>query len=148
MCPRPMRFRRVFAEPSFNFFKPAGVALRTLAEVVLTVDELETIRLKDYEGLGQIKSAEIMNISQPTFQRVYNSARKKIADAIINGKAIRIQGGRYCIHSGLEKRKDETNASKVDNCICRVCGFETLHIRGEPCSGRKCPKCGSAMARV
>ena len=90
-----MRCRRVFSEPSVSFFKPAGAPLRGLPEIILTVDELETIRLKDHEGLDQTKSAESMNISQPTFQRIYNSARKKIADVIVNGKAIRIEGGNY-----------------------------------------------------
>jgi len=95
-----MQFRRVFSEPSVNFFKPAGTSLRGLPEIILTVDELETIRLKDCEGFDQTKSAESMNISQPTFQRIYNSARKKIADAIVNGKAIRIEGGHYRVGRG------------------------------------------------
>ncbi len=99
-----MHFRRVFSEPSVNFFKPAGTPLRGLTEIILTVDELETIRLKDYEGLDQTKSAGSMKISQPTFQRIYNSARKKIADAIVNGKAIRIEGGCYRIGRGAFAR--------------------------------------------
>lgn len=93
--PRPRRFRRVRCRPGFTYFKPAGVRKRSLEEAILTIDEFEAIRLKDHEGLDQTEAAEKMSISQPTFQRLYESARKKIADAIVNGKAIRIEGGSY-----------------------------------------------------
>jgi predicted DNA-binding protein (UPF0251 family) len=88
-------FRRVFFEPGVTHFKPAGARLAGLAETVLTVDEFEAIRLKDHEDMDQTKAATKMGISQSTFQRVYESARKKIADALVNGKAIRIEGGNY-----------------------------------------------------
>ena len=78
-----------------NYFKPARIPIRDLEEVILTVDEFEAIRLKDLDGLDQSDAAKRMNISQPTFFRLLNSARKKIADAIVNGKAIRIEGGKY-----------------------------------------------------
>lgn len=74
---------------------PAGTPLGHLEEVVLTVDELEAMRLKDVEGMNQEQAAERMNISQPTFHRLLESARKKIADALVTGKAIRIHGGHY-----------------------------------------------------
>jgi len=93
--PRPRRCRRVWLEPNITYFKPAGIPVRELEEVVLTVDEFEAIRLKDLEGLEQEEAAKKMNISQPTFFRLLNSARKKIADAIVNGKAIKIEGGSY-----------------------------------------------------
>jgi len=89
--------RRVFCNPEFTYFKPAGARLSELEEIILTVDEFEAIRLKDHEDLEQTQAAEKMGISQPTFQRIYESARKKIADAIVNGKAIRIEGGNYKI---------------------------------------------------
>ena len=92
---RPRRCRRVWFEPNITYFKPARVPMRNLKEVIITVDEFESIRLKDLEGLDQIKAAKKMNISQPTFFRLLDSARKKIADAIINGKAIKIEGGNY-----------------------------------------------------
>jgi predicted DNA-binding protein (UPF0251 family) len=95
MPPRPRIFRRVMFEPGVTFFKPAGARMRGLEQVVLTVEEFESIRLMDHEGLKQTEAAERMKISQPTFQRVYESARKKVADAIVNGKAIRIEGGHY-----------------------------------------------------
>ena len=64
--PRPRRCRRVRFEPSTTYFKPAGIPIRSLEEVVLTVDEIEAIRLKDGEGMSQEQAAEKMNISQPT----------------------------------------------------------------------------------
>ncbi len=93
--PRPRICRRVGLEPDVTYFKPAGVPIRQLEEVILAVDEFEAIRLKDLEGLEQGEASKKMNISQPTFFRLLDSARKKIADAIINGKAIRIEGGKY-----------------------------------------------------
>jgi predicted DNA-binding protein (UPF0251 family) len=93
--PRPRRCRRVWLEPNVTYFKPAGIPVRELEEVVLTVDEFEAIRLKDLEGLEQEEAAKKMNISQPTFFRLLDSARKKIADAMVNGKAIKIEGGSY-----------------------------------------------------
>jgi predicted DNA-binding protein (UPF0251 family) len=95
MSPRPKILRRVGCKPWFTYFKPAGSRMTSLEETTLTIDEFEAIRLKDYEGLDQKEAARKMNISQPTFQRIYESARKKIADAIVNGKAIKIEGGLY-----------------------------------------------------
>ncbi len=92
---RPRRCRRVGFQPSTTYFKPAGVRIRELEEVVFTVEEFESIRLKDLKGLDQEECAKSMNISQPTFHRLVLTARQKIADAIVNGKAIRIQGGNY-----------------------------------------------------
>lgn len=80
-----------------RYFKPQGIPLRLLNEEILTFEEIEAVRLKDLEGLKQENCAKKMNISQPTFHRLVLSARKKIADAIINGKAIKIGGGNYKI---------------------------------------------------
>jgi len=92
---RPIKWRRVAFIPEVTYFKPAGIPLRVLDEVRLTVEEAEAIRLKDLEGLEQEPGAEKMNISRPTFQRVLSSARQKIAGALLNGKAIRIEGGNF-----------------------------------------------------
>ena len=92
---RPFKCRRVTTIPGVTYFKPAGIPLRLLEEIHLSVEEAEAIRLKDMKGLEQEEAAEIMNISRPTFQRVLSSARKKVADALLNGKAIRIGGGNY-----------------------------------------------------
>ena len=93
--PRPFRTRRIGQMPGTTFFKPAGARINELEEVVLTNEEYESLRLKDVEELDQNSCAEKMDVSQPTFNRVLNSARKKISDAIVNGKAIRIEGGNY-----------------------------------------------------
>lgn len=92
---RPKRCRKVRFNPKITYFKPRGVPLRELEEVVLHIEEFEAVRLKDLEGLEQGECAKKMNISQPTFHRVLLSARKKISDAIINGKSINIEGGNY-----------------------------------------------------
>jgi len=81
--------------PGVTYFKPAGTPLRTLEEVRLSVEEAESIRLKDLEGLEQEQCAEKMSISRPTFRRVLESARQKMADALLYGKAIRIEGGNF-----------------------------------------------------
>ncbi len=87
---RPRLCRRIGFNPNITYFKPQGIPLRELKETLLEIDEFEAIRLKDLEGLEQEGCAKKMNISQPTFHRILLSARKKITDAIINGKAIKI----------------------------------------------------------
>lgn len=85
-----------------TYFKPAGIRWVDLEETALAVDEFEAVRLKDLEGLDQETAARRMTVSQPTFHRILASARAKIADAIVNGKAIRIEGGIYRMN-GKEK---------------------------------------------
>ena len=92
---RPKRKRSVYNQVNFDYFKPSGVPLIELNEVNLNVEELEAIRFKDYDKLEQKEAADKMHVSQPTFHRMLKEARKKIADALINGKAIKIQGGNY-----------------------------------------------------
>ncbi len=84
--PRCLRFR-----PDVYYFKPQGIPLRELEEIVLLPDELETLKLYEIDGLEQTEAAEKMKISQPTFARTLESAQKKVAQAIIKGKAIRIE---------------------------------------------------------
>jgi predicted DNA-binding protein (UPF0251 family) len=88
-------WRRVDSLPQVTYFKPAGIPLAHLQEVRLSIEEAEAIRLKDIEGLEQDDCAQKMKVSRPTFARILLSARKKIADALLNGKAIRIEGGNY-----------------------------------------------------
>ena len=92
---RRQLWRRVSFIPPITYFKPAGRPLVGLDEVQLLVEEAETIRLKDLEGLEQEECAQRMSISRTTFSRVLDSARQKIADALLNGKAIRIEGGNF-----------------------------------------------------
>jgi len=95
--PRPRKCRRVSCEPQVTYFKPAGVPLRELEELEITIDELEAIRLVDSIKKDQIAASKNMGISQPTLHRLLLSARKKIADALANGYAIKINGGNYYI---------------------------------------------------
>jgi len=87
---RPLKPRRVFFDPNVTYFKPRAVPLSMLEEVDLGVDELETLRLCDYKNLEQIEAAKKMRISQSTLQRILTSARKKVAEALIEGKAVKI----------------------------------------------------------
>ena len=95
--PRPKKCRWVCGEPSVTFFKPRGIPMMVLDRVSLAVEELEAVRLKDLEGLDQVKAAANMNVSQPTFHRILDSAHRKIADALVRGKAIKIEGGEYVV---------------------------------------------------
>ncbi|MEA1937262.1 MAG: DUF134 domain-containing protein [Patescibacteria group bacterium] len=90
---RPKKTRFINFNPQTTYFKPQGIPLSSLEENILTVDELEALRLKNYKGLEQTACAKKMKISQSTFQRILCVANRKIADALINGKAIRINGG-------------------------------------------------------
>ena len=90
--PRPFKCRRVCANPSADYFKPRGIPLSELKEVSLAIDEFEAIRLADLEGLYQEDAAKKMNISRQTFGNIIESAHKKIADSIINAKALKIEG--------------------------------------------------------
>lgn len=93
--PRPRNRRRVCALPQAYYYKPRGIPLSVLQQVILTIDEIEAIRLTDLEGLYQTQAAEKMNISRQTLGRILETAHKKIADALINGKALLIKGGHY-----------------------------------------------------
>ena len=88
-------WRRVSFIPPVTHFKPAGIPVASLNEVRLLVEEAEAVRLKDLEGLEQEECAQKMNVSRTTFSRILDSARQKIADALLNGKAIRIEGGKF-----------------------------------------------------
>jgi len=91
--PRPCCMRQIGFKPCADYFKPAGVPLRRLDEITLTLDELEALRLADLNGMYQEQAAQRMKISRPTFARIVEVARRKVADALIHGKALRLEGG-------------------------------------------------------
>lgn len=123
--------------PGITFFKPAGVQTRDLEEVPLTYEEVESLRLKDIEGMDQEPAAAEMNVSRPTFQRILASARAKVADAILNGKAIRITGGNYemtatqfrCRHGHRWDIPVKT-ADDGDPSLCPTCRTPGTRING------------------
>jgi len=95
--PRPKCSRNVCSVPDKNYFKPRGIPTSELEEVLLNLDEYEAIRLADYEQLYQEGAATRMNISRQTFGRIIEAAHKKIADVLLNGKALKIEGGEVAL---------------------------------------------------
>ena len=93
--PRPQKRRCVNSWPGADYFKPRGIPLTELEISQLSIDEYEAMRLYDVDGLDQTQAAEMMNISRPTFGRIIASAHKKVAEALVYGKAIRIGGGNF-----------------------------------------------------
>jgi predicted DNA-binding protein (UPF0251 family) len=92
---RPTKPRRIFFHPGAVYFKPRAVPLSMLKEVDLAADELEALRLCDLKNLEQKEAAKKMKVSQSTLQRILTSARQKVAEALIQGKAIKIIKGRF-----------------------------------------------------
>ena len=88
--PRPRLFRRIRFNPNVTYFKPQGVPMRFLDVVELTAEEMEALRLKNEEGLDQVECAKLMKTSQSTFQRILAGSYKKVTEALITGKAIKI----------------------------------------------------------
>ncbi len=157
--PRPRLFRKVRFQPEVTYFKPAGIRMSELEDSILTVDEFEALRLKDLLALDQEKAANKMNISQPTFHRLLLDARRKVADAIVNGKAIKIEGGIYKMvqpRRGLRRGIGSGGRGRMGGplaagpggiCKCPKCGHEEKQVRGVPCDSKKCPKCGIVLIR-
>jgi len=126
---RPKCCRLVSEIPSNRYFKPRGIPLMELSEVVLSIDEFEAIKLADLQGLYQENAAGKMEISRQTFGRIIEEAHKKIADALINGRAIKIEGGEVIVN--------EMRSFKCSGCeYCWEIPFGT----GRP---DECPKCRS-----
>ena len=91
--PRPQENRIVHQPPLFSEFKPIGIRAQNIDRVSLSLDEFEAIRLADYNGLSHAEAAEEMEISRPTFSRLIEKARKKIAEFLLQGKMLTIEGG-------------------------------------------------------
>jgi uncharacterized protein len=122
--PRPYRNRKICNPPKMSGFKPFGMPLCEIKSVKLQFDEYESIKLVDYEKLPQDLAAEKMNISRPTFTRVYNSALKKIAKAFVECLAIEIEGG------NVEFDKEWYKCKK---CFKLIEGLEN-HIKCKNCT--------------
>lgn len=89
--PRPKKYRCVNCRPDATYFKPKGIPLVQLKEVCLSPDEIEAIRLADYEGKYHDEAAREMQVSRATFGRIVNEARRKVAEALLTGKAVKIE---------------------------------------------------------
>jgi uncharacterized protein len=126
---RPIRCRRVCCRPISDHFKPGGVPRRLLEEVNLELDELEALRLGDLEGMYQEDAARKMNVSRQTFGNIAASAHRKVADALVNAKALRIEGG---VVRMMERQ-----------FLCSECktGWSEPHGSARP---SECPKCKSS----
>ena len=133
---RPRHCRRIASLPRCGLFKPAGVPACTLEEVVLEVDELEALRLSDLEGLYQEDAAARMKVSRATFGRIVESARRKVADALVAGKALRIEGGAYEQAEMREFACDDCNHAWQEPFgagrpgQCPSCSGRNFHRRG------------------
>lgn len=88
--PRPKSCRKINFNPRITYFKPQGIPIRELEIITLTTEEIEAFKLRHINGLDQHQSADKMNTSASTYQRILYSANEKIADALVNGKAIKI----------------------------------------------------------
>lgn len=104
--PRPRKWRKVCCMPRSDLFGPLNTAINQENIVVMPLDEYETIRLIDLQGFTQEQCAEKMNIARTTVQHIYNDARMKLADSLVNGKILKIEGGDYLLCEGLEETCD------------------------------------------
>ena len=129
---RPHKNRMVAYSPDISYFKPRGIPLIDLQEVQITLDEYEALRLSDLMEMSYEDAANKMKVSRATFGRIVRGARKTVADALINGKAINIQGGSYRI------------IDKTRYFICNSCNNKWEEPRG---AGRpkNCPSCSQKI---
>jgi len=127
---RPTKFRRVEFFPTDDYFIPLGKPKCELEEILLKIEELEAMRLKDIEELNQEECAERMQVSRQTFQNIIDSARKKIAIALSDGKAIRISGGHYtttqCKFKCMDCGKTYDINYEQDKDACPNCSSEKV----------------------
>ena len=118
--PRPRKWRRVCCLPSSNRFGPLDSTSQEDIFIIMTIDEYETIRLIDLEGLSQEECSSKMNVARTTVQGIYRDARKKIAESLVNGKILRIEGGDYKLCDG------EDECCKTSGCHRRRLGRRIL----------------------
>jgi uncharacterized protein len=131
--PRPFCCRRVNDEPPSKFFKPRGIPLASLEVITMTLDEYEAVRQADLGGLYQEDAADKMGVSRQTFGRIVESARRKIADALVNGKALEIKGGEIEMVNRREFQCGDCNHKWQTPCgtgrptACPECQSRNIH---------------------
>lgn len=144
---RPTKWRRIENVPKVSFFIPSDQDAADIPRNLIKLEELEAIRLKDLEGLEQAECAAKMQVSRPTFQRILLSAREKIADSLIHGKALHIEGGSFtqnicpvCCHTcGKEwtERFEQMSADENGAFLCPACGSTHIACKHN-CNGNHC----------
>ncbi len=165
---RPCKRRRVSINPEYTYFKPRGRHVADLELVDLQIDELEALRLKDYANFDQDEAARKMRISTSTFQRILGNARKKVAEALLHGKAISINEREEVINmpggdgTGPQGQGPGVGAGRgagkglgrnagfggpAVECICPACNARAPKKPRVPCAQMTCPKCGENMVR-
>ncbi len=172
--PRPKRIRKMTTPPHFKGYSPIGISDKQ-SPVILNFEEYEAIRLSDYELNSQADAAKIMEVSRPTFTRIYESARRKVALAFFMGKPIIFEGGKVyfdsqwylckkcgcyfnnidnkalkccalCGSLNIEQYIEKQNTHKY-TCWCKNCGFEKTQTQIIDCKTEICPKCNLVMER-
>lgn len=146
---RPTKWRKVENIPNITHFVPSEAGDFPDEGNVLKLEELEAVRLKDLLGFEQEECAEKMEVSRPTFQRILISAREKIADSLVHGKSIHIEGGHFtrnvcrmkCLSCGKEwtERSEDFEAGAKGENLCSGCGSVKIAC-GKPCKGKYCKK--------
>ena len=171
---RPVNRRSIEKPPLMEGFKPFGIPPRHLESVVLLFEEYEAVRLADYLALSHQKAARRMKVSRPTFTRVYEKARHAISAALVEGKALLIEGGNYqtndcwnrcercsrlfvgsdekvacpCCHKSAVRRLNPAPPAPATNtfCLCTRSHPRPAHMQGKSCRGSQCPRRKAGMA--
>ncbi len=173
--PRPVNRRVIERPPMMEGFKPFGIPIHELEPVILLFDEFEALRLADYLGLPHEQAARRMNVSRPTFTRICDKARRTLATALVEGKALLIEGGTYqtedywyrcescwkliiranetsvcpfCRAATVRRLNPELPRCRTHGyCICTHCNTRIPHLKGKPCRESRCSSCGRALLR-
>lgn len=127
---RPKKRRKIYYVPNIKLFGPLDNEPSDKECIILSFEELESLRLMDLEGLDQVECAERMMVARSTFQRIYTEAKRKVADSLVNGRILRIEGGNYIINECTAK--------------CEKCGEVWRAATGNLISNERCPRCGSS----
>lgn len=146
---RPTKWRKIENIPTVPYFIPSETDAPEVLKTILKLEELEALRLKDLEGLEQGECAAKMEVSRPTFQRILISAREKVADSLVNGKTIHIEGGNYtrnicpvrCSNCGNEWMESYENLEAIKNqeYSCPDCGSSSVSC-SQTCKDKFCRK--------
>jgi len=150
--PRPKRIRKMTNPPHFKGFRPIGLPEEN-NPVVLNYEEYEAIRLSDFELYGQVEAAQIMDVSRPTYARIYESARRKVAQAFVQGKAIVFEGGKVYFNSEWYSCNNcgcwfDHPAKEQAVISCALCGSKNIEQYSDNSEQANtediciCPECG------